>query len=82
LQVTDLFFCSLFAFFVMELKSRKVIHINVTRAPTDLLPTANAVGMRSGAPAAHDVSKWRETRLKFAFTNYAAQGRSLAIVIS
>jgi len=36
LQVTDLFFRSLFAFFIIELKSRKVIHVNVTRSPTDL----------------------------------------------
>jgi putative transposase len=35
LQVTDLFFRPLFAFFVIELKSRKVIHIGVTRSPTD-----------------------------------------------
>ena len=36
LQVTDLFFRSLFAFFIIELKSRRVIHMNVTRSPTDL----------------------------------------------
>jgi transposase InsO family protein len=35
LQVTDLFFRPLFAFFIIELKSRKVIHVNVTRFPTD-----------------------------------------------
>jgi putative transposase len=35
LQVTDLFFRPLFAFFVIELKSRKVIHVGVTRSPTD-----------------------------------------------
>src|SRR5258708_11745335 len=35
LQVTDLFFRSLFAFFLIELKSRKVIHVGVTRSPTD-----------------------------------------------
>jgi len=35
LQVTDLLFHSLFAFFIIELKSRKVIHVGVTRAPTD-----------------------------------------------
>jgi len=35
LPVTDLFFCSLFAFFIVELKSRKVIHVGVTRSPTD-----------------------------------------------
>src|SRR6266446_5435133 len=35
LQVTDLFFRSLFAFFIIELRSRKVIHVGVTRAPTD-----------------------------------------------
>ena len=35
LQVMDLFFRPLFAFFIIELKSRKVIHVNVTRTPTD-----------------------------------------------
>jgi putative transposase len=35
LQVTDLFFRPLFAFFLIELQSRKVIHVNVTRTPTD-----------------------------------------------
>ena len=33
--MTDLFFRPLFAFFVVELKSRKVIHVGVTRCPTD-----------------------------------------------
>ncbi len=35
LQVTDLFFRPLFAFFVVEHKSRKIIHVGVTRSPTD-----------------------------------------------
>jgi putative transposase len=35
LPVTDLFFRSLFAFFIIELKSRKVIYVAVTRHPTD-----------------------------------------------
>jgi transposase InsO family protein len=35
LQVTDLFFRPLFAFFIVELQSRKVIHVNVTRSPAD-----------------------------------------------
>ncbi len=35
LQVSDLFFRPLFAFFLIELKSRKVIHVGVTRSPTD-----------------------------------------------
>jgi transposase InsO family protein len=35
LPVTDLFFRSLFAFFIIELKRRKVIHVAVTRHPTD-----------------------------------------------
>ncbi len=35
LQVTDLFFGSLFAFFIIELKSRRVIHVGVTRSPID-----------------------------------------------
>jgi putative transposase len=33
--VTDLFFRSLFAFFIIERRSRKVIHVGVTRSPTD-----------------------------------------------
>jgi putative transposase len=32
---TSLFFRPLFAFFIIELKSRKVIHVGVTRSPTD-----------------------------------------------
>jgi putative transposase len=35
LPVTDLFFRSLFAFFNTLLHSRKVIHVGVTRSPTD-----------------------------------------------
>ncbi len=35
IQVTDLFFRPLFAFFLIEHKSRKVIHVGVTRSPTD-----------------------------------------------
>src|SRR5215471_14661134 len=35
LPVTDLLFRSLFAFFIIELHSRRVIHIGVTRNPTD-----------------------------------------------
>jgi putative transposase len=35
LPVTDLFFRSLFAFFIMDLQSRKVMHVAVTRHPTD-----------------------------------------------
>ena len=35
LQITDLFFRPLFAFFLIELKSRKVVQVGVTRSPTD-----------------------------------------------
>jgi len=35
LPVTDLFFRSLFAFIIVELHSRRVIHVGVTRSPTD-----------------------------------------------
>jgi putative transposase len=35
LQVTDLFFRSLFAFFIIDMHSRKVIHVGVIRALTD-----------------------------------------------
>jgi putative transposase len=35
LPVTDLLFRSLFTFFIVELHSRRVIHVGVTRSPTD-----------------------------------------------
>jgi len=35
LQVCDIWFRPLFAFFVIDVKSRKVIHVGVTRAPTE-----------------------------------------------
>ncbi len=35
LQVTDLFFRSLFAFLIIELKTRRVMHVGATRFPTD-----------------------------------------------
>jgi putative transposase len=47
LQVTDLFFRPLFAFFLIELKSRKVIHVNVTRFPTDPWVARTAAGSDS-----------------------------------
>jgi putative transposase len=34
LQVTDLFFRSLFAFFIIDIHTRQVIHVGVTRSPT------------------------------------------------
>jgi hypothetical protein len=44
LQGTDLFFRPLFAFFILEWKSRKVIQVNVTRSPTDLWVARTAAG--------------------------------------
>jgi hypothetical protein len=44
LQVTDLFFRSLFAFFIIDIHSRKVIHVGVTRAPTDAWTARTAAG--------------------------------------
>ena len=35
LQVTDLFFRPLFAFFLIELRTRRVIHVGVTGSPSD-----------------------------------------------
>ncbi len=35
LRVTDLFFRPLYAFFIIEHKSRRVLHMGVTRSPTD-----------------------------------------------
>ncbi len=50
LQVTDLFFRSLFAFFIIELRSRKVIHVGVTRSPTDAW---TAQQLREATPYGH-----------------------------
>jgi putative transposase len=44
LPVTDLFFRSLFAFFMIELHSRRVIHVGVTRYPTDAWTARTSAG--------------------------------------
>jgi putative transposase len=44
LQLTDLFFRPLFAFFNTLLKSRRVIHVGVTRLPTDAWVARTAPG--------------------------------------
>jgi putative transposase len=44
LQVTDLFFRSLFAFFILDLHSRTVIHVGVTRSPPDAWTARTAAG--------------------------------------
>ena len=53
LQVSDLFFRSLFAFFIIELKSRKVIHVNVTRSHRSL----------GGATVARSNSVWEKAAI-------------------
>ena len=55
LPVTDLFFQQVFAFFVVELASRRVVHVGVTRHPTDAwvaqqLREATPVRHRPGLP--------------------------------
>ncbi len=44
LPVTDLFFRSLFGFFIVELHSRRVIHVGVTRSPTDAWTARTSAG--------------------------------------
>jgi putative transposase len=44
LPVIDLLFRSLFAFFIIELQSRRVIHVGVTRCPTDAWTARTASG--------------------------------------
>jgi putative transposase len=44
LPVTDLFFRSLFAFFIIELHSRRVVHVGVTRCPTDVWTARTSSG--------------------------------------
>jgi putative transposase len=56
LPVTDLFFHSLFAFFMIELHSRKVIHVGVTRNPTDAWTARTSAGghrLWTGAAVSH-----------------------------
>jgi len=50
LQVTDLLFRSFFAFFIIELKSRKVMHVGVTQFPTDAW---TAQQLREATPYGH-----------------------------
>jgi putative transposase len=50
LQITDLFFRPLFAFFIFELQSRKVIHVDVKRSPTDAW---TAQQLREATPYGH-----------------------------
>jgi putative transposase len=50
LQVNDVFFRSLFVFFIIELHSRKVIHVGVTRSPTDAW---TAQQLREATPYGH-----------------------------
>jgi putative transposase len=61
--VTDLRFRSLFAFFIIELRSRKVIHVGVTRSPTDAW---TAQQLREATPYGH-APKYliRDNDLKF-----------------
>jgi putative transposase len=47
LQVTDLFFRSLFAFCIIDMSSRRVIHVGVTRSPTDAWTARTAAGSNS-----------------------------------
>src|SRR5215471_14903694 len=61
--VTDLFFRPLFAFFIVELKSRRVIPVGVSRSPSDLWV---AQQLREATPSGH-AAKYliRENESKF-----------------
>src|SRR5216683_679350 len=50
LHVTDLFFRSLFIFFIIELKSRKVIHVGVHTSPRSPTDTWVAQQLREATP--------------------------------
>lgn len=47
LRITDLFFRSLSAFFIIELQSQKVIHIGMTRFPTNAWTARTSAGGES-----------------------------------
>jgi hypothetical protein len=50
LQVTDLFFRSLFAFFVIDLHSRRVIHVGVHTSPRSPTDAWTAQQLREATP--------------------------------
>jgi hypothetical protein len=47
LHITDLCFRSLFVFFIIELQTRKVIYVGVTRSPTDAWTARTSAGGNS-----------------------------------
>jgi putative transposase len=56
IPVTDVFFRSLFAFFIIDRHSRKVIHVGVTRNPTDTWTARTSAGghrLWTGAEVSH-----------------------------
>ncbi len=62
LPVTDLFFRSLFAFFIVELHSRRVIHVGVTRSPTDAWTARTSSGghcLWCGTEVSHSGQRWQ-----------------------
>ena len=72
LQVTDLFFRSLFAFFIIDIHTRQVIHVGVTRSPTDAW-TAQQV--REATPYGQGpkyLIRDRDTKFGLSFTRVAA----------
>src|SRR5712692_519787 len=50
LQVTDLFFRSRFAFFMIDMQSRKVIHVGVHESPRSPTDTWTAQQLREATP--------------------------------
>ncbi len=52
LQITDIFFRPVFAFFITELGSRRIVHVGITRSPTD-------EWLRSNCARQHRLTKHR-----------------------
>ena len=72
LPVTDLFFRPLYAFFIIELGSRRVVHVGVTRHPTD---TWVAQQLREATPfdqRPRDLVRDRDSKYGAAFARVAA----------
>jgi len=72
LQVTDLFFRSLFAFIIIDMHSRQVIHVGVTRSPTDAW---TAQQLREATPYGQSpkyLIRDRDTKFGSCFTRVAA----------
>src|SRR6266516_1556304 len=81
LQVIDLFFRPLFAFFIIELRSRKVIHVGVTRSPTDAWTAQQLREATAYGQTPRYLIRDNDSKLGHGFARVAAQMSQVASTI-